>query len=578
MILRRMAEKTKQVVFAWLLAGLPLGAMAQTMVSNSAADVVFINGRIATLDESDSYASAIAVKDEKVLAVGPDDRILALVGPQTQRIDLGGRTVVPGLIDAHAHPMETIFLKEDWVDARFPQTTSVKQALENIATRVKTTPHGSWIFVACVSASQNKFAEKRVPTRAELDAVAPDHPVVLANGTHMAVANSAALQKLGVKKGVTRLPNGGAVLFDAAGEPTGVLTDAQGDIPATPSVAEMEQYYVTAIQQFWNRHGFTSVMAITPAEAVPVLKKVSQRPTKPNLRYTMSVWAAADSKAIPEDLSLFDMPATADPAYYRFAAIKDWVDGENDCRTGYMYEPYVGHFDTDPPGNRGTLVTPPTLVDRFVAIAGRAEKTAMLHCSGDAATDIALDAYDKAGPSRSLKRIEHFGMFQLSDAQLKRAQAMKAKGLRVTVQPQWLLNLARANVENMGAQLALTGFRFRSMIDAGLEPAAGTDMTGIYLENIDPMKAIYASVTRLSDHGPFAPDQAISVKDAIRMWTIWAARAIGEADVKGSIEPGKYADMTVLSDDIFSIAGEDLRSVRVIKTIVGGRVVYDAEP
>ena len=128
----------------------------------------------------------------------------------------------------------------------------------------------------------------------------------------------------------------------------------------------------------------------------------------------------------------------------------------------------------------------------------------------------------------------------------------------------------------MGRKLALTGFRFRTMIEAGLEPAAGTDMTGIYLENIDPMRAIYASVTRSSDAGVFAPDEAVTVLDALRMWTVWAARAMGEGALKGSIEPGKLADLTVLSDDIFTLASERLKEVRVLKTIVGGRVVYEA--
>jgi predicted amidohydrolase YtcJ len=577
------SRQTRGAILGGLLAALAtLGgpAMAQAPASGGPADVIFVNGRITTLDRRDSVTSAVAVRNEKFLAVGSNAQILRLAGPKTLRIDLEGKTVVPGLIDGHAHPMETIYLKEDWVDARYPATASVKQALENIAARVKTTPKGEWIFVACVSASQNKFAEKRVPNKAELDSVAPDNPVVLANGTHMAVANSMALQRLGVTKGTTKLPNGGTVLLDDNKEPTGVLTDAQADVPANPTAAEMERYFVSGIQQFWNRYGFTSVMAITPSAALPVLKKVAQGPAKPTLRYTLSIWTSANAQNMPANLNDFKMPAGADRAYYRFAGLKDWVDGENDCRTGYMYEDYLGHFDTDPPGDRGTLVTPPKSVDRFVSIARDASKIAMLHCSGDAATDIALDAYEKsakskAGASWPIKRIEHFGMFQLSQRQLDRAKALKPRGLAVSVQPAWLLGLARANVENMGKPLALTGFRFRTMIAAGLEPAAGTDMTGIYLENIDPMRAIWSSVTRASDAGVFEPSEAVSVKDALRMWTIWAARAMGEGSLKGSIEPGKYADMTVLSDDIFSIVPDKLQNVRAVKTIVGGRVVYE---
>ncbi len=167
--------------------------------------------------------------------------------------------------------------------------------------------------------------------------------------------------------------------------------------------------------------------------------------------------------------------------------------------------------------------------------------------------------------------------FSLDDKQLKRAVALKPQGLFISVQPTWLLDLVKADQENMGEKLTKTGFKFRSMIDAGLEPAAGTDLTGIYLANINPFLAIYASVTRNSDAGIFEKQEAVSVTEALKMWTIWSAKAIGEGASKGSIEPGKYADMAVLSDDIFTIPAESLKDVSVLKTIVGGRVVYAAK-
>jgi predicted amidohydrolase YtcJ len=168
-------------------------------------------------------------------------------------------------------------------------------------------------------------------------------------------------------------------------------------------------------------------------------------------------------------------------------------------------------------------------------------------------------------------------MFQLTDDQLQRAKEMKKKGLHVSVQPIWLLELVKADYENMGANRAHTGFQFRSMIDAGLEPTASTDMTGIYLGNINPFEAIYAMVTRDSDKGKFVPGQAISVTEALKMWTIWAAKSMGEADAKGSIEPGKYADMTVLSQDIFTMPKENIKDVKAFMTIVGGKIVYEAK-
>jgi predicted amidohydrolase YtcJ len=271
------------------------------------------------------------------------------------------------------------------------------------------------------------------------------------------------------------------------------------------------------------------------------------------------------------------MPPTADPDYYRFVAIKAWVDGENDCRTGYMREPYIGHFEIDPPGGRGVLVTPQEQVDAFTDRARDNGRVPMLHCSGDAAVDAGLSAYERrpsGSAAETLCRIEHFGMFQLHETQLRRAAALAGKGLRISVQPIWLTELVKADIENMGAELARTGFRFKTLIDAGLEPAASTDMTGIYLGNINPFTAMEAVVTRQSDAGPFETHEAVTVEDAVRMWTVWPARAIGEGASRGTIEIDKLADMVVLSEDIFSIAPGRIAGVAADMTIVGGRVVF----
>jgi predicted amidohydrolase YtcJ len=567
-----------------LLAALIVAAFLSVPAFVSSAqdepDVIYYNANIVTLDAGGSTADAVAVKDGKFMKVGAAGELKKLAAPSTKMIDLGGKTVVPGLIDAHCHPMEAMMMKETWVDCRYPETPSVKVALEHIAAWAKKAPKGAWIFAACVSASENKFEEKRLPTKAELDLASPDNPILVANGTHMGIANSLALKKLGITKGMAKLPHGGSVILDKDGEPTGVLTDAQADVPTTPTVAQLEKYYTKDIQEFWNAHGFTSFMAITPAAALPVLQKIAGAKVQPTIRYTTSIWTSANGKDMPEDLAKFRMPETADPAWYKFGAIKVWIDGENDCRTGFMYGPYVGHFDTDSPGGRGTLVTPQADADRFAGIADKNGVISMMHCSGDEAMDIGLTAYEnqiKRGATEKIVRIEHFGMFQMSDKQLTRAKALIDKNFKISIQPTWLLDLVKADYENMGSERTVTGFKFRSMIDAGLEPAAGSDVTGIYLDNINPFLAIYASVTRESDKGIFVPEQAVSITEALKMWTIWAAKSMGEADMKGSIEPGKYADMTVLSDDILTMPKEDLKDVKILKTIVGGNIVYEAK-
>lgn len=544
---------------------------------SDSAEVVFVNAMIATLNPEVPQAEAVAVAGGRFVAVGTAAEVETLIGSGTRVVDLHGKRVVPGFVDAHCHPIETLWLKDDWVDARFPGVTSVAETLGRLRERAGRTAKGQWIFVACVSATENKFAEKRLPTLAELDAAAPDNPVLLANGAHMAVINTAALNALDIREGQTGLPKGGKVLLDTDGRHTGVVTDGFADIPSSPDPAEVAGFYATEIPRFWNQYGFTSIMAITPHHAVAALQAVSASTPEPDLRYSVSVWVTPDGQGFPDDLNTFEMPAGADPDYYRFVAIKAWVDGENDCRTGYMREPYIGHFDIDPPGGRGVLITDQEAATAFAARAHASGRGAMLHCSGDAAVDVGLGAYEAAtadSAAETLCRIEHFGVFQLHETQLRRAAALTGKGLRISVQPVWLTELVKADIENMGSERARTGFRFKTLIDAGLEPAASTDMTGIYLGNINPFTAMEAVVTRQSDAGLFEPQEAVSVEDALRMWTVWPARAIGEGAVRGTIETGKLADMVVLTEDILTVAPDRIGAVAADMTVVGGRVVF----
>jgi predicted amidohydrolase YtcJ len=543
-------------------------------------DVIFVNGKIITVDKTGSVVSAVAVKDGKFLAVGKDAEIRKLAGEKTRIVDLMKMTVTPGFIDAHTHPLETMYLKNDFVDCRYPGVSSVKQALRNISDSVKTAKKGEWIFAACVSATQDKFAEKRLPTKAELDSISPFNPVMVANGAHLCIVNSAGLQLIGAFKGVIRLPKGGSSVLDKDGNPTGTVTDGQSDIPPKLTLQQLERFYTTDIQQFWNSYGFTSMMALTNSMAVPFMQKIAATGFKPTVRYTISVWTSPDGAEIPEDLSVYQFPKGSDTDYFRFAGVKAWVDGENDARTGFMYDPYVGHADTDPAGGKGSLVTSIEGTEKLCGIAQKNHVICMLHCSGDRAMDMGLETYENMaakGKPTALFRIEHFGDFQMMGNQLDRAVKLHSLGLRISVQPVWLLVLAKEDVEDMGPERAATGYRFRSMIDAGLEPAGSSDVTGIYLANTNPFKGIYAAVTRNSDNGIFYKEQAITVTEALKMYTIWGAKAMGEEDIKGSIEPGKFADMVVLSADVLSIPPEELINVKAMKTIVAGNIVYEAK-
>ncbi|MGZ9103489.1 MAG: amidohydrolase [Rhodoplanes sp.] len=560
--------------------GLMLAANAPA--AGTEPDTVFVNGKIITLDAQDSIAPAVAVKDGRIVGVGSTEAIKGQAGPATKVIDLGGKTVVPGLIDTHAHPTIALSLMETAVNARYPDIKSVKDALAALAARAKTTPKGQWILVVGSSASETKYAEKRVPLKAELDQAAPDNPVVFFNGLHEFIVNSLALKEMGAKKGVPTLPHGGVVALDANGEPTGELFETRADIPSPVTEADLKRYFAKEIPNLWNRYGYTTIMAIIEAVELDVLNAyATSGEAPPTIRYATSVWTDPSGRQLPADLSKVAVAKAADPDYFRTGGVKIWIDGEVDARSGLLYEPYVGYSPdhpapTDFDGGKGLLVTPQDQADAVASEASKAGMITMIHTSGDRSMDIALNAFDKARKAggTTIMRIEHFGIFVMKDDQLKRAKDL---AITIDLQPAWLNFLGKADQDLLGPERAKTGFRFRSMVDAGLEPAGGTDMSGVYPEAVDPFLHIWTAVTRTSDIGVLQPEQAISVEDALKMWTIWAAKSIGQADVKGSIEPGKYADLTVLSDDILTIAPAKLRDVHAVKTIVGGKVVYSAE-
>jgi hypothetical protein len=238
--------------------------------------------------------------------------------------------------------------------------------------------------------------------------------------------------------------------------------------------------------------------------------------------------------------------------------------------------PYAGQA-----GGYGLLNLNQDELDALALRVHRAGLDFLAHATGDRATVMALTAFEhvqaqegSGAPARgsALQRIEHYGEFMLGPDDLARAKRLDVK---VNVQPGWVYTLANSTIQNLGAERARGAFQFRSMIDAGLEPGFGTDLTGIVLETFDPFLHVWAAVTRMSDVGVFVPEQSVSVTAALRMLTIWAARAQGEDQVKGSIEPGKLADMVVISGDILAMPPAAIRDLKVLTTIVGGRVVYE---
>jgi len=553
------------------LLSAPAGAMTATVAQSP--DTIFVNGHVLTLDARDTEVQALAVRDGRILATGSTGSIRRLAGPQTTVVDLHGRTVLPGFVDGHAHTALAARMIERYLDGRHATTPSVAVLLQKIAVRAPSTPAGQWLIVAGSSSSQTRFTEKRLPTRAELDQAAPGVPVMFLNGSHEAVVNSLGVRELGFQRGVAEM-KGAHIELDADGQPTGVFQEGMmlfPDLRIPPE--DLRRYYRRVVPEMWNAHGYTSVYTLAPLDQWPALRELAQGgPT--TLRYTVGLHADPGGRLIPAALDQLALPAQADPAWYRLAGIKVWVDSDVPMRGGAVTEPYVGDPDA-----HGILNLTQAELDALVLRTRRAGLAFLAHATGDRATAMALDAFAKVQREQvspaapGALRIEHFGEFMLGPGDLERARRL---GISVNVQPGWIYTLASSTIEDLGAERARGAFQFRSMIDAGLEPGFGTDLTGIVLETLDPFLHVWAAVTRNSDAGVFVPEQAVSVGEALRMLTIWSARAQGEGAIKGSIEPGKLADFVVISRDIRRIRPEEIRSLKVLQTVVGGRVVYSA--
>jgi predicted amidohydrolase YtcJ len=555
------------------LALLALPAVSSAAAVKAPADTVFVNGHVVTLDEAGTVVQAVAVRDGRIVATGGNKQMRRLAGPQTEVVDLRGRTVLPGFVDGHVHTALAARMIERYLDGRFATTPSVAVLLQKIAARAPAVPAGEWLIVAGSSSSQTRFAEKRLPTRTEIDAVAPDVPVMFLNGSHEAVVNSAGVRALGLRRGMSEL-KGAAIELNTAGEPTGVVREGLmifPDLRIPPD--DLMRYYTQVIPGLWNARGYTSVYTLAPLDQLPVLRELAQSGAT-TLRYTIGLHADPGGRFLPPSFAGLPFPASVDPAWYRIAGIKVWVDSDVPMRGGAVNEPYAGD-----PGAHGLLNVSQAELDALALRTRRDGLAFLAHATGDRATAMALDAFEQVQqaeggtPAPGTRRIEHFGEFMLGPDDLARAKRL---GVAVNVTPGWIYTLANSTVENLGTERARGAFQFRAMIDAGLQPGFGTDLTGIVLETLDPFLHVWAAVTRNSDAGVFVPGQAVSVDEALRMLTTWSARAQGEGAIKGSLEPGKLADMVVISGDITRIPPAEIRHLQVLQTIVGGRTVYAA--
>jgi predicted amidohydrolase YtcJ len=541
--------------------------LSAAAVTSAPADLIIRDAHIVTVDPKFSIARAAAVRGGKFIAVGSDAEVMKAAGPKTRVVDLHGKTVLPGFDDTHVHLTAG---EELPVQVGLTHIHSIKDIQAAIATRAKQAKPGDWI-VGTRGWWEYQLAEGRLPTRADLDAAAPNNPVGIP-GPHYMIVNSRALALAGVTRD-TPDPQGGQIYKDKNGEPTGLLMDNASRFVRKflphPTEAEKEQG-LKRVLALVNSHGLTSAgdPSGSPADAALFrkLRDADQLTVRVDFAYNIDPAepldkAEAELKALPK-------PGSDGDGMFRSDEIGETgLDGAE--LTAFLNEDYPGK-----PGYRGLQKVPTPQFEKFAALVAKYGYRLRPHAVGDAAIDEALDAFEYANRQTPITgrrwMIDH--AFLLGPSEYPR---VKRLGLIINSQYMHNYELGALILKAWKRPLADRSEPYREWLQNGIMFAGGSDGPISYYA--EPLLEIYGEVTRGSQWGgKLGPDEGISRADAIRSVTINGAYTSFEEKVKGSIEPGKYADFVVLSGDILKVPAEQIRDLHVLATVLGGRTVFGA--
>ncbi|MDF2176934.1 amidohydrolase [Aliiglaciecola sp. CAU 1673] len=544
-----------------LLAILPmilLGA-CQPQEKQEAADLVISQSRIWTADDNNRWAEALAIKGDKILAVGSDKEIAAYIGENTVHWQRPGALVLPGFIDSHVHFL-TGGAGLSSVQLRDAKTK--EEFIRRIAEHAKTLPPGEWILNGDWD-HENWGGE--LPSRDWIDKVTPDNPVLINRlDGHMLLANSLALQKAGIN-GETEQVEGGEIVKDDQGQPTGVLKDnamnlALAAVPAKgPDELERD---LAAAMAYAASEGVTSVHDMGDWQSLDTYRRARQEQRLKTRIY--AVMPLADWPRLAKEV---EEQGRGDH-WLRIGGLKGFMDGSLGSHTAAFYEPY-----TDQPDDSGFFINPPEQMRQWIEGADAAGLHIITHAIGDKAIGSLLDIYAGLPESERERRlrIEHAQHIHPDDIARFANQQVIA-----SMQPYHAIDDGRWADRVIGEERAKTTYAFASLLASGATIAFGSDW---FVAPISPIKGIYAAVTRRTLDGAhpdgWVPEQKISVEQALRAYTQSAAYASFDEGIKGSLTPGKLADLVILDKDLFEIPAADIADVKVLKTLVGGEVVYD---
>jgi predicted amidohydrolase YtcJ len=528
-------------------------------------NLVLYNGTIHTMDKSRPQAGAIAIAGDRIAAVGSDAEIRRLLSAGGRAVDLQGRTVTPGLIDAHLHFLSYgLSLREiDLIGA-----PSLAAAQARVAARAAETPAGHWLTGR--GWDQVFWEGQRFPDRRDLDAVSPDHPAFLRRKCgHAGWANSAALALAGIDR-ATPDPDGGAIERDPiTGEPTGILLERAIDLVANLQRQPTAGEAIDAVRRAMRHAHALGITGVHNMEAAPALHafQALRRNGELKLRVLQQIPEVDLDAAIAVGIE-----SGFGDEWIRLGALKIFSDGSLGARSALMVEPYAGE-----PANYGIAVESAEQLKLQVEKAARAGLAVHIHAIGDQANRNVLDAIEatrRAGIGLHLRhRIEHAQVLQPSD--LPRFAEL---GVIASMQPIHCTQDIVLADAHWGPRSRLA-YAWSSLLSSGARLAFGSDAP---VETPDVMQGIYAAVTRRRADGypsreGWYPEECVSAAEALYAYTVGAAYAGGEEDLKGSLTPGKLADLAVLSADILAVDPAQILSTRAVATMVGGEFVYGEE-
>jgi hypothetical protein len=564
----RAGGRAARVAVLWLAVAAPLEAQRTGPTNTGRADRVFVNGRVFTGDPGKPLVEALAVRGNTLLDVGSSSAIRRLAGKGTDVVDLRGRFVVPGFIDAHAHLVGGgLSLEELRLDDAF----DLAAVSQRIAAWAKAHPDARW--VTGEGWSYAAFPDG-LPTRAQLDALVPDRPAYLSSyDGHTGWANSAALRLAELTR-ETKDPPGGTIVRDARGEPTGVLKETSAQELVERLVPkrlphEIERALRRGIEQAaaWGLTGVQQA-GISEDDLAGLARALEATPR-------LRVYAALhmERNPTPESLARQDelRRRYASPRL-RIGAVKGFLDGVVEARTAAMFEPYPG-------GGSGLPRFTQDELDRAVAAYDKAGWQVMLHAIGDRAIDMALTAFERAaranGTSGRRHRVEHIEVPRTAD--LARFKALGVVASTQAMFPYPNANHLTVYVPALGPERARRALAFKAIDDAGAVQAFGSDWPVFTAEVV---RGIAVAVTRTTVEGTPAggwePAQRISVEAALRHFTRDAAFAEHSEQERGVLAKGRLADLVVLSQDLLTLAPERIKDTKVLLTVLGGQDSYRA--